>query len=76
VSTNETLIVVAVIAGLPATLATLLQWWSQTYRFQRVEKQVAEVHEIANDRLTKALDRIELLALLVQELQTKLKEES
>ena len=52
------LIWVAIIAAFPPTLAVVL-----TSRKQ--EKKIDAVHQLANDRLTKALERIEKLQVLV-----------
>jgi len=74
------LVWVAAIAAVPPTLAVLASSWKQGHENKKiagnmvlqigvVEGKVDEVHKLANDRLTSALDRIEQLSLVVERLR-------
>ena len=59
-------IVVAAIVAVPPTLAAVLGWLATRKRNITIEGKVDQVHAIANDRLTKALDEITALRLLLE----------
>lgn len=59
-------IMLALIAGLPVTLAVILTARAQHTKAVVLEEKVDEVHKLANDRLTKALDQIAALQLMVE----------
>ena len=59
-------VILALIAGLPVTLAVILTARHQSSRSTVIEGKVDEVHKLANDRLTKALEEIQALQLLIE----------
>ncbi len=63
------LVWVAVIAAIPPTLTVLVSNHHQNTKAAIIEDKVDQVHALANDRLTKALDKIEALNLTVERLR-------
>jgi len=59
-------VILALIAGLPVTLAVILTARAQHRKSEDIEGKVDEVHKLANDRLTKALEEIAALQLMVE----------
>lgn len=59
-------VILALIAGLPVTLAVILTARAQHSKAVVLEEKVDEVHKLANDRLTKALEQIAALQLMVE----------
>lgn len=55
--------------GLLPTAAVIVSGRINRKKTEIVEEKVNQVHALANDRLTKALDRIEELVLIVQKQQ-------
>jgi rRNA pseudouridine-1189 N-methylase Emg1 (Nep1/Mra1 family) len=54
----------ALIVTIPPTLTALAALLATLLRTHAIEKKVDDVHELANDRLTKALEEISALKLL------------
>ena len=64
----DPLVWAAAIAATPPTLAVWLAYRKSAKKAVETSDKVEEVHKLANDRLTKALERIESLSLLVDRL--------
>jgi len=69
-------VILALIAGMPVTLAVILTARHQSSRSNIIEDKVDEVHKMANDRLTqsleatqRALEEVTTLKLLIKSMQ-------
>ena len=64
---------IAIIVTIPSVL-TIVSGWVTAHRTGKIESKVDEVHDMANDRLSKALEKIERLSLLVERQRVEIKD--
>jgi len=62
---------IAVVTAVAPTLAVILSNISQSKKTKNVEDKVDQVHQLANNRLTTALDKIEELTKVVATLRER-----